>query len=349
MKLLITFLSISGIALVAGLYTQTPVSTLSFGTYDVFVDTSEVSDILAAKQSVQFVGDVMLARRVETYLDSYGSSYVYSQLPPLASTTFLVGNFEAAVPVDHVQTPELAFNFSVDQQHIRALQEYGFSHMSLANNHAYDSGFNGFTNTVSALETSGLIPLGSPDSLGTTSVSYIELEEAVIGLVAVYAMVAEPDMILLEETLLEMNTQSDLQVVYIHWGTEYKPTHSKFQQELAYRMVDMGADAIMGHHPHVVQDIEVYNNALIFYSLGNFIFDQFFSKEVQEGLAVELSYSEYGLQYKLTGVTSIGSQSVPRHMAQHEQGLFLKDLAKKSSQELREMITEGLIKMEEIE
>ncbi|NTU99490.1 CapA family protein, partial [Candidatus Falkowbacteria bacterium] len=86
----------------------------------------------------------------------------------------------------------------------------------------------------------------------------------------------------------EAKKQADFVVVNIHWGVEYKHDFSKKQQTVGHALIDAGADAIIGHHPHVTQGIEVYNNKPIFYSLGNFIFDQYFSKDTQEGFAVGL-------------------------------------------------------------
>ncbi len=78
-------------------------------------------------------------------------------------------------------------------------------------------------------------------------------------------------------------------VVNIHWGTEYEHEYNTTQSITAHALSDSGADVIIGHHPHVVQGLEIYKNKLIFYSLGNFIFDQYFSSDTQTGLSLGLS------------------------------------------------------------
>jgi len=97
----------------------------------------------------------------------------------------------------------------------------------------------------------------------------------------------EEEMIKAIKTVKSLNPDNFL-IVSLHWGEEYKLINSPVQQSLAHRIIEAGADLMIGHHPHVVQNIEKYQGKLIFYSLGNFIFDQYFSTETQEGLAVGL-------------------------------------------------------------
>ena len=97
-------------------------------------------------------------------------------------------------------------------------------------------------------------------------------------------------------------------MVNAHWGEEYSAQFNRLQQELAHGFIDAGADAVIGHHPHVAQGMEVYKNKPIFYSLGNFVFDQYFSAETQTGLAVEFIFNGQGLDYKLHPFASKNSQ-----------------------------------------
>ncbi len=85
-----------------------------------------------------------------------------------------------------------------------------------------------------------------------------------------------------------LDSQVDFLIVSIHWGVEYTKTASDFIQNEAHRYVDAGADFIWGHHPHVIQNSELYNGVPIYYSLGNFVFDQYWSEDTQEGLVVGL-------------------------------------------------------------
>ena len=140
----------------------------------------------------------------------------------------------------------------------------------------------------------------------------------------------------------------------VHWGQEYQIKSSVFQQKLARKIIDSGADLIIGHHPHVVQEIEIYNNKLIFYSLGNFVFDQYFSEQTQQGLAVALEI--YPVRnndsnrvnpnkniYKLFPIQSKLSQ--PFLMEQNQAEKFLEKLSKRSSKDLTEEIKKGVIEI----
>ena len=343
MKGTIVFLLIFLAAVTASFASVQEPHSVSIGTFSTFFPKIETIKKELKPDAVAFVGDIMLARRVETYLDTYGGSYVYSGLPNLGTSTLLVGNFEASIPAEHTQTLDQVLNFSVDAEYIPALAEYGFSYVSLANNHSYDKGSDGFLNTQSVLTQNDVYPFGNPQKLGTSSIVYIELENMTVALVGVYAVVQQPSHEEIQVVLNIASAESDLQVVYIHWGLEYEPEHSKAQETLAHTMIDLGADAVIGHHPHVVQDIELYQGVPIFYSLGNFIFDQYFSKEVQEGLWVTLSNTEGNINYILQGVSTIGSRSAPRFMSGYENDLFLQDIAKKSSPELQDMILDGKI------
>lgn len=93
----------------------------------------------------------------------------------------------------------------------------------------------------------------------------------------------------------DLNTQlkklfkrvNEIWIISLHWGDEYIKTPSSFQINLAHQLSELGFDYIIGHHPHVIQSIEFYNDSFICYSLGNFVFDQNFSKETQDGLLIK--------------------------------------------------------------
>ena len=138
-----------------------------------------------------------------------------------------------------------------------------------------------------------------------------------------------------------VSKKSDMQIVYIHWGDEYEPVHNLEQEQLAKRLIDLGADAIIGHHPHVIQDIGLYKGAPIFYSLGNFIFDQYFSDEVQVGLAVELKIVNNSISYHLIPFDSTNTPGSPRVMSVDKKIQLFQTLAEKSSPEISQSIAEN--------
>jgi len=87
-----------------------------------------------------------------------------------------------------------------------------------------------------------------------------------------------------------------LPVVYTHWGLEYVRTAPQYIRDRAHAFVDAGAIAVIGSHPHVVQDSETYKGALIYYSLGNFVFDQYFQESVRNGLLIRVAFNSEGVE-----------------------------------------------------
>ncbi len=293
------------------------------------------------KAELLFVGDVMLARSVEKRLAEHGADYPYLRLPKQEEHSFRIANFEASIPTEHRHTQDGTFAFSVHEKYLKALHEHGFHYLGLANNHSYDFGSSNFLNTKEVLKEQGFTAFGDQVDQGSSTIAYTDASGVRVALIGVYAVFEKPESEALLQLLMRAQEKSDMQVVYIHWGTEYELIHSTFQENLAKELISYGADAIIGHHPHVVQDIAIYDNVPVFYSLGNFVFDQFFSKEVQEGLMVKLRVEKNVLTYTLEPITSADVRSQPRLMNEEEKVNFLKKLSERSSEEYRSSIASG--------
>ena len=247
--------------------------------------------------SLLFFGDMMLERNVKNAFDkNNGPDYLFSKLAGQENRFFLGmdavhANLEGPFANSRRQTSkEIAFRF--DPALITTLKKYNFSIFSAANNHSYDMGADGFNESNRNIGSAGLDVYGAQyrtdedgsvliKSIGDFKVSFIGLNDT-----------NEP---LNEEKIIELvkkaKAKSDFSVVNIHWGQEYQEISNSHQREIARALIDAGADAIIGHHPHVVQEMEIYKNRPIFYSLGNFIFDQYFSTSTQQGLSVGLVFS----------------------------------------------------------
>ncbi len=323
------------------LATEKSIGAIKLVAQEYIVDTPQ--KVVLLPDTIRFVGDVLLARRVETLMDSYGRNYPFAALPKIATTTVLVGNFESAIPPVHVHTPDFTFAFSVDTENLQALNEYGFSHMSLANNHSYDYGATAFSYATSSLASSSIVSFGNPVQLGTSSVTFVQIDQLKTAIIGINAVSVLPTNLEIASLMDYAKTQSVYQIVYVHWGTEYDVVHSQTQEELAMDLIDAGANAIIGHHPHVVQDVALYNDVPVFYSLGNFVFDQYFSADVQVGLMIDIVAKDDNFAFALLPVTSIGSQSRPRLMSGLERDIFLKNLAIRSQDSLSDQIKTGQI------
>lgn len=288
----------------------------SSGTWLPIVTSSE---FLHKDGTMLFTGDIMLARMVERYMNDSGAGYPFlGTAERIADADVAVGNFESTVPEVHVPTPNFTFSFSVTEEHFGALKDVGFDALSFANNHAYDFGREGYTNTKEICVKENMQCFGHPiEAPGDTVV--LEAGSTKVGLVGLHTLFAAPSMEAVADTLRSMEEESDIQIAYVHWGDEYILTHNTAQETFAHTLIDMGFDAVIGHHPHVVQDIEIYNEKPIFYSLGNFVFDQYFDTEVQQGLVVELTFKKKYIEYELVPVSAIQTRSQP-HIVEGTEG-----------------------------
>lgn len=294
--------------------------------------------------SLIFVGDVLLARNVEFLMRTKGNNYPFIgvSLSEFGLTPALIGNFEAAIPIEHMPTPVGQITFSVPEQFVPYLSENGFTHVSLANNHTNDFGNKDLEHTRARLDDK-LSTFGDPHTISVSDVTKLligDREVSVIGINALVPIYTKD----LRTALASTESDSEYQIVYIHWGEEYALRHNLQQRVLAEQLVEYGADLIIGHHPHVVQGIENIDGTLVFYSLGNYIFDQYFSKDVQEGLVVSINFDDQ-LTVNLLPVTSRNTPSQPRMMSPENHEFFLEQLARKSDPELRTAIRSGQIKI----
>ena len=286
---------------------------------------------------VLFVGDIMLGRYVETLIKERGPDYPFAGLDPLQNRhDYVVGNFEAPISKNHKQTKADVLDFSIATTSILALPNY-ISILSLANNHTFDSGEEDLFFTRDFLKEKGVSVFGDPNLVNEQSVTFISHDGQRIALIAINA-VTDTDVVTASNLISKLELETAMQIVYIHWGEEYVLRHNSQQETLAKSLIDSGADAIIGHHPHVIQDIDIYKGAPIFYSLGNFVFDQYFNDDVQVGLGVELTLVNSDISYRLVPFTSKKTESSPQLMTVNERRELLSVISEKSSPNIAEKL-----------
>jgi poly-gamma-glutamate synthesis protein (capsule biosynthesis protein) len=237
------------------------------------------------------LGDMMLGRHVAVLIDRHGFDWLFA---PMVSTTpgffsdadLTVVNLEGPFAEYRIETTkEIAFQFNPDLAPLVA--DLGIDLVSLANNHSYDMGVAAFAETKQHLASSSIRYIGEQYTVNSSSLYYETIASTTIAFVGINDTHPGTD-IDTALTLIEQAEQdADLTIVTIHWGAEYQLLSNARQRMLAHQFIDTGADAVIGHHPHVVQELEVYNGAPIAYSLGNFVFDQYFSTDTQQGLGIE--------------------------------------------------------------
>ena len=214
--------------------------------------------------------------------------------------------------------------------------------MSLANNHALDFGLNAYARTQTVLSEHDVHPFGHPSVLNEGSVQFLNLQHMRVAIIGLHAIDHAPSASEVATVMRYAAEQSELQVLYVHWGTEYAAESNKTQRRIAEQFVEAGVDLIVGHHPHVVQEVGLINDVPVFYSLGNYIFDQYFDDAVMEGLLLHLSVEDEG-RVAILPVESSSKLSQPRLMSPKAHAEFLEDLADRSDPLLAETIRHGFV------
>ncbi len=248
-----------------------------------------------------FTGDIMLNRGVETSVQkNYGGDFskLFEKVSWFSNADIVFGNLEGPVS-DVGNNVGSKYSFRMDPVVIPTLANLGFNVLSFANNHVGDWNVTAFNDTLRRLSESNIAIVGAGNNTtDAEQVRIIEKSGVKIGFlgftdVGPNWMVAKENSagILLAsnpqrtEIITNAKSQVDFLIVSYHWGEEYVPFNTQ-QKTLAESSIDAGADMIIGHHPHVIQDYTTYKEKPIFYSLGNFIFDQHFSPETMRGLIV---------------------------------------------------------------
>lgn len=277
------------------------------------------SDYVGPVTLVAF-GDVMLGRYVRTLMDQNGMDFPFRNIGDLKGADFVHANFEGPIKEFEVATSKsISFRFKPDV--IWPLKASGINIVNLANNHALDQGWGGRDDTKRFLTEAGIRFFGHPKNEKEDNVYIGEVNGKKIAFIGYDDTIFKVDENSARELIGGLEDQVDFTIVSIHWGVEYKHQPTQRKVYLAHLFADSGADLVIGHHPHVVQTMEVYNGVPIFYSLGNFVFDQYWSLDTQEGLGIgaelyDNKFIVYLYPYKLP-------QSQPQFMEGDEKAAFL--------------------------
>ena len=291
------------------------------------------------------VGDIMLDRNVAARMQAAKDpAHAFRKLPGgwFISFDYAVANLEGPV-TDKDRAPEKTIDFRFDPSVLSVLKDEGLDAFSQANNHALDQGELGYEDSVKRLRESGFIVFGhqvkdDEVALATTTVNGLRL--AFLGFnVTDNALDRES----VAHILKNVRMSSDRVVVFMHWGTEYRDRPDAKVVEIGHWFIDQGADAVIGGHPHWYQGISSYKNKPIAWSRGNFVFDQDFSDETRQGLAVALTFGDASSSVTLEPIPIQIDSSQPRLVTGDELQRRLEKLAALSDPELKEQILAGKI------
>lgn len=246
-----------------------------------------VSDSL----TISFTGDLLLDRGVREFIRHRGTDSLFS--PSVDSvfqcSDFVVANLEC--PATKREQPNFKkFIFRAEPEWLSTLRCHGITHLNLANNHSIDQGRGGLMDTKKNIEQEKMIAVGAGQNMQeamkpvllASSPRNIYLLSSLRMPLENYAFLPDKpcvsqeshDSLLTRLRRLRTADPHALIILSLHWGIEHTLIPTPMQRQQAHEYIDAGADALICHHTHTLQSIEEYHGKPIYYSIGNFIFDQ---------------------------------------------------------------------------
>ncbi len=282
--------------------------------------------VLAQSVSVVVVGDIMLEggpmRAMQRGQDPFASF-----APLFKSADVRVGNLECVVATVGSVEPDKPNTFRVPPSTLKYVRKH-FDAVGLANNHSGDFGPKAFTQMVGLLKREGLGYYGGGLNLSEAHTPWVAERKGVRIAFLGYnefqprnfeadhdrAGIAwsEDEQVVRDIATARTQWRADVVIPIMHWGWEEAKANPR-QRALARRMIDAGADAVIGGHPHQVQDTDVYKGKPIFYSLGNFVFEGFTDKVNNIGWALRMEVSKTGVTSWQLHTAHIDGQGLPRN------------------------------------
>jgi len=288
-------------------------------------------------------GDILTSRTVDKKMVASGDflSPFRAVAPVLKAADLAFGNFEGTIAHDARPLPG-GTRFVSRVRAIDGLRYAGIDFLSLANNHTGDFGADTLAETARLLRDAGIAVAGAGTDLDAARApAVIERHGVRFGFVAFNAIIGTAparedsagavrikmapwfpfsgmDLEAVVADVKRARSLADVVIVFPHWGQEYVSRPNADQIRVAHALIDAGADMVIATHPHWVQGAEVYNGHLIAYSLGNFVFDQTWSVETQEGAALRLTF---------WGPRLVGASFVPVRIEDAHRPRFVDDAA----------------------
>ena len=239
-------------------------------------DSSDTAISAPVSLTLSVVGDCTLGTdetfdydtSLIAYYENYGADYFLQNVRSIFSADDLtIANFEGTL-TDSDEREDKTFAFKAPASYASILSGSSVEAVNTANNHSHDYGDQGFDDTLAALDDAGIVHFGYDET------AVMDIKGIKVGMVGIYELYDHLD----REQQLKDNiakVQADgaqLIVVIFHWGNETETVPDSNQTTLGRMAIDLGADLVCGHHPHVLQGIETYKGKNIVYSLGNFCF-----------------------------------------------------------------------------
>ena len=259
---------------------------------------------LTSKAALLFGGDIMLDRTIRAKMEVSGEDFIFSCVADmLRGADLVIANLEGPITDNpsmslgsEIGSPE-NYTFTFGTSTAELLARHNIRLVNLGNNHIQNFGWGGVNATLEYLRAAEVDYFGDPlekraaqkdiHGVKLTFINYNEFapegwkDNASTTLAHIHAA----------------RSEGRLPIIYAHWGDEYAEKAPERVKQLAHSFIDAGVAIIIGSHPHIVQDEEVYHGKYIFYSLGNFIFDQYWSDTVRRGLLLNVEFTKEGVSH----------------------------------------------------
>lgn len=241
---------------------------------------------------VLFGGDMMFDRWIREKAMKRGNAFVFDGVrDEIRAHDLTVANLEG--PITDKPSKSIAsaigsrenYIFTFDPSWASTLAEEGIGPVSLGNNHISNQGQDGVVQTRKFLNGAGVPYFG--DQTADDRISIQDIRGMKIAFVSYDEFVPGEKEHAFDD-IAKGKAASDFVIMYAHWGAEYLPVRDDVRS-LAHAFVDAGCDAVIGSHPHIIQESETYAGKTIYYSLGNFIFDQYQQADTKHGLLVSMT------------------------------------------------------------
>lgn len=241
--------------------------------------------------TITFTGDILLDRGVRQCIEHRGIDYLFSPFVDsvFQSSHLVVGNLEC--PATKIKQPAYKqYIFRAEPEWLEVLKRHGVTHLNLANNHSVDQGRIGLADTKKNVESAGIIPVGAGENMQEAAqpvllassprkvylLTSLQMPLENFSYLPEKTCISHEDMDALTERVRKLRVADPecYIIVSMHWGGEHTLKPVPQQRQQAHALIDAGADALICHHTHTLQTIEHYQGKPIYYSIGNFIFDQ---------------------------------------------------------------------------
>lgn len=260
-------------------------------------DTEQEIDLHPYDFTVAFAGDVNFDENWNT-MDYYRrqENGIYDCIDPqliqmMQEANLMCLNLECSISSEGSPMDGKKYTFRADPSRVEILKELGVDVANLANNHVYDYGKDAFLDTLALLTADEIPYVGAgADAEDAQKPFYTEIDGKTVAIVSAtraekYILTPEAtgtepgvfrcyDMEQLLEAVRQADTRADMVIAYIHWGTEYSEELEDAQITGAKELIEAGADAVLGAHPHCLQGMEFYKGVPVLYSLGNYWFNE---------------------------------------------------------------------------